>query len=701
MAESMFSSCNNKQTNKALSVTQMVSTIISTVEARQAKWREHSIKPTGPLFTFLIGSGFSITAGVPGVRHLVVALEKFRSNPELSWPTIFDATLETSYNDRGISGTDLTNYYFELMRDVLPLPPSRHDFITAAMQWSSSRKVQMNLEGILLAAVMMAGTGNDVPLNSSNVNRHWLSRAFSRHTFTTNFDDVMLTTFHYGNQPVEIIDAPGVRTITPAAEYPTLVYLHGRHLHFDIRNTPQELHTRYQEKNKTGDLFDQFRDLLRTTGLIVIGYSGAMDKVTETIKEAVEDPNSLPYGLWWAAYKDTSFLHKMAIDIIENTERAFYFDPGKDSEQIMRTLCNEIGIDEVATINEWSKKTKKVALEINNFLMRASFDIHQFRMTAYMALLSQSQEEIVPVLEEWDRIQSAALDHDDKEFVADLLSIVGKLMVISGKVYEGETTFQIARDLHDKTGREDKVANDLISIGEIYLLRGQIEEAQRKLSESMSIYNRIGSVLGVSTAYRLLGNVYLLKGDLRGAEINYEKALKISTDDQYELGIAHTLKSKGDLCIAKLGSADAAKCYENALDLHAKDGDTISRAMDIRGLGNAMLLNDRRDEAEKYFQEALLIDKQIDYRRGIAHDMGALAKVRIDQDNFAEAESLIKDSLNIFKNVTDIAGEFESIRLECICKMKKGDTAGARRCFDDINQRAERMGFVLNTTVFE
>ena len=51
------------------------------------------------------------------------------------------------------------------MAKVLPLPQARHDFITAAVQWAASKRMQMNLEGVLLSSILISGTGGNVPLN--------------------------------------------------------------------------------------------------------------------------------------------------------------------------------------------------------------------------------------------------------------------------------------------------------------------------------------------------------------------------------------------------------------------------------------------------------------------------------------------------------------------------------------------------------
>ena len=80
--------------NKVYSVQQMINTIVKSVEVRQAKFDHETKKPTGPMFTFLVGAGFSVTAGLPSVNHLVVSLEQFKKSKGKSWHQIFDESIE-------------------------------------------------------------------------------------------------------------------------------------------------------------------------------------------------------------------------------------------------------------------------------------------------------------------------------------------------------------------------------------------------------------------------------------------------------------------------------------------------------------------------------------------------------------------------------------------------------------------------------
>jgi tetratricopeptide (TPR) repeat protein len=693
--------------DKTASVQQMIAKVISTVEARQAKLGKNAPMPSGPLFTFLLGAGFSVTAGVPDVRHLVSALEFFRKSPKTSWQEIFDVTSDRSFGSVTLTGVELTEYYFRIMAKVLPLPQARHDFITAAVQWAASKRMQMNLEGILLSSILISGTGGNVPLKRSRSDRHWLSRCFARHVFTTNFDEVLPTTFYYGNQPVEVIDGRAERGISAAAEYPVVVYLHGRHLHFDIRNTPQELKFRSRTKKgkekveDSGDIFVQFRNLLRSTGLIVIGYSGALDMVTEYIMDAIDDPNSLPYGLWWVAYKDIGVLHPKAQSLIESYERAFYLDPGKDAEQLMRLISQEIGIDEISAIRKWTRQLKKVSSGVNVFLKRVQYDFRKFQMDAAMASLSNSDSEIQEILTQWSEMEKYVLAHGDKHFVGEVLSLVAKLMVTTGSMNKAERIYGEAVALADKTGNEKKLGQDLLGMGNLYFLEGNLKTAEGTVVRARDIFRKHVMCLAEAGAIRLLGDICLMKGDIDAARKNYMEARDKCGKESHTREMAHNIKSLADVLVMEGKYSEAREMYEEALSLHLDDGDEVWAAADRRGIGESFLREGNPEEAEKIFEETLEAERGMDYGRGVAYDLKLLADACCQKQDYDRAGVLNSESRELFSRMKDMRGELDLQRIEGLYHLYRGDRDAAKKAFSRACLEAKERGYLLIAGIIE
>ncbi|MCX5846364.1 MAG: tetratricopeptide repeat protein [Deltaproteobacteria bacterium] len=694
--------------DKSASVQQMIAKVINTVDARQAKLGKNAPMPSGPLFTFLLGAGFSVTAGVPDVRHLVSALEYFRKSPKTTWQEIFDSTSDKPYGPVKLTGVELTEYYFRIMAKILPLPQARHDFITAAVQWAASKRMQMNLEGILLSSILIAGTGGNVPLSRSRSDRHWLSRCFARHVFTTNFDEVLPTTFYYGNQPVEIIDGSAERGISAAAEYPVIAYLHGRHLHFDIRNTPQELKFKSRtkkDKDKTKevdrDIFIQFRNLLRSTGLIVIGYSGAMDMVTEYIIDAIDDPNSLPYGLWWVAYKDIGVLHPKAQSLIDNYERAFYLDPGKDAEQLMRLISQEIGIDEISAIRKWTRQLKKVSSGVNMFLKRVQYDFRKFQMDAAMASLTCSDAEIRDILNQWQEMEKYVLAHGDKVFVGELLSLVTKLMVSAGAMDDAAKLYGEAIALAGKTGNEKKLGQDLLGMSSLYFLEGNLEMAGNSAVTAFDLFRKYGMGLAEAGAIRVLGDICLMKGDTDTARKKYREAAEKCGGESHAREMAHNIKGLADILMVSGKYGEAREKYEEALSMHLDDGDEIWAAADRRGIGESFLLEGKPEEAEKLFEESLESERGMDYGRGVAYDLKYMADVCSLRKDFDRAGMFISESRELFSIMKDVRGELELKRTEGLNNLRMGDRDTALRRLSAACAEAKDRGYMLIAGIIE
>jgi tetratricopeptide (TPR) repeat protein len=642
--------------SKSVTVDQMLGIIDDSIKARNAKHGKDAAPPSGPLLTFLVGAGFSATAGLSSVNHLVVSLETFRKNKTLTWFEIFDQTLDISLNERGLSGPELTDYYFNLMGEVLPLPQSRHDFITAAIQWASERRVQMNIEGILLANLMIAGTGGNTHFHPRRAKRHWMAKSLTRHVFTTNFDEVMPNTFYFGNQPVEIIDSVG-RDIHSAAEYPTVVYLHGRHLHFDLRNTRTELHAKKESKKEhEADLFDSFRKLLNHTGLVVIGYAGAKDKVTQTIIDALEDGNSLPYGLWWSAYRDKKAIFPEVRNVIEKSERAYILDPGKDAEQVMRSISKGAGLDEVRAIERWTNRLVTVNNAVTKFLARASHDFRKFNLSVVEALLMGDDDSIQEVVSEWEEIKDHVFDHSDKLFVIDVLENVTKVLIQAGKKDLALEVFEELDDLIGKMGNDDLLAKTAFNYGHLRVLLGDIKKAGKNFNTALKAYQNVGSRLGEAQSLIALANLDIFQDKLNDAKRKAVKAEEIFNSYHFAKGIGDSKAIRGTAESINGNYSKAQELLTSALDSHLEDGNPNEIIGDLRSIGHLLISLDKTQEAHEKFEEAYAKSKASNLNREIAHSQKALAEYFIAANQLNKAKEVLDLSKARFIDQFDFRG---------------------------------------------
>jgi tetratricopeptide (TPR) repeat protein len=576
------------------SINSMLKIVEQTIDARTSRFSDSDEKPRGPLFTFLIGAGFSVTAGVSSVQHLVLSLEKFKKNRGLNWFDIFDQAKEETLSDADIKFDELTEHYFALIEDVLPLPQSRHDFITAAIQWASARKVQINIESILLATLLIAGTGGEYPKSKSTGKQEWMARSFAKHVFTTNFDEVMPTTFYLGNSPVEIIDRDSA--VNLLAEYPTLVYLHGRHLHFKMRNTKHELKREIEENDR--DLFQQFRDVLRNTGLIVIGYAGAKDKVSQMIQDAIEDPESLPYGLWWNSYKnEEQSIHADLLQSIKENHRSFILEQGKDAEQVMRLLSRGVGIDDGGAIGVWKDRLTVMNQEVNRFIDRAAFDFNAFNMTVAHALLFMDNMSLENAHKQWLELNDFLYEHEDKFLVIDILSKVSRLLIEVGNKNDLVKVLEEGILLAEKENAKSKQAYFLIDQGVYYNLIGDYPKSRKSLTNAIELLTSENNKIGLTRAYTKLIDAELLSGKTNEAKQNLDALFDLSNQLSNEQGLGEFHYLNGKLLFANKQYSQAQEQFEFAFIKHGIAGEQRDLLKDRIALAKGKIILGNYEEA--------------------------------------------------------------------------------------------------------
>lgn len=597
--------------NKRQSVQSMLKVVEQAIEARTSRFADSDEKPRGPYFTFLIGAGFSVTAGVSSVEHLVLSLESFKRDQKKSWFEIFDECKGKGLDDENIKFDAITDHYFSLIEEVLPLPQSRHDFITAAIQWASSRKVQINIESILLATLLIAGTGGPYPKSKGGGNE-WMARSFSKHVFTTNFDEVMPTTFYYGNHPVEIIDKAS--HVNLLAEYPTLVYLHGRHLHFKMRNTNSELHSGVEEDEK--DLMVQFRDVLRNTGLIVIGYAGANDKVSQAILDAIEDPESLPYGLWWSSYKDEEqSIHNDLLNAVRENDRSFILEQGKDAEQLMRSLTRGVGIDESKAIGVWKDRLTVISDEVNRFIDRSAFDFGAFNMNVAQALLFLDDGSLNKTLEEWNDLKEYLIEHEDKSLVIDVLGKVAKLLLATESFDDFDTVIAKGIESSEIEGNDVHLAYFLLNHGEYFLDQGNYKKAIEEISRAIELLSAVNNKVGIAKAYSLLAKSHLKLDNNKAANEAIDRLKEYSIGSDNMLAIADYHQILGEMHLASNKYEEAQKSFELACEKHSIAGDQRDIINDKLGLIKCAIGVNNNSGADEILTEVKSIAELLDNKK--------------------------------------------------------------------------------------
>lgn len=252
----------------------------------QAEFVRFQVSKKGQI-SWLLGAGTSVSAGLPTATDLIWDLKKrfycSEENREFLGNDIqlspIKAKIQSYMESKGFPKEwedSEYSFYFELMfgsdygkqRDYL-----REALNPRALTISSGQKA--------LAGLIDTG--------------------YLRCLFTTNFDDVVetsfarvakktLTTFHLEGSSAANDELNNER-------YPFYVKLHGDFRYESLMNLKEDL------RKANSDLGRCFKSSSNRFGLFVVGYSGRDDSVMSLIEESLDGENPFPHGLYWATLK--------------------------------------------------------------------------------------------------------------------------------------------------------------------------------------------------------------------------------------------------------------------------------------------------------------------------------------------------------------------------------------------------------------
>ena len=246
--------------------------------------------------TFLVGAGFSASAGIPTASEMVK--NTLRKHPLLE--------------NVGATPPDQSEYSFLMSK----LPPvQRVKIIRSAIKKAEdphTKHLRINWAHLLLATLVDAVYINQI--------------------LTTNFDPLVIEALAVTGQPVRAFDlTASVGFEAGALEASSVIYLHGQAHGLWLTNTPQEMNRIKPHLNPV------FSDALRDSILVVVGYSGAYDPV---FNELIERFPIFRHRLYWVHWGDTDPC-KEVMALLTDHIREAYLVKGLDADAFMRELVLE------------------------------------------------------------------------------------------------------------------------------------------------------------------------------------------------------------------------------------------------------------------------------------------------------------------------------------------------------------------------
>lgn len=166
--------------DKLKTVKQMILDAKRTTRMRRAGKGFDDSSQGGPFFTFLVGAGFSLTAGIPGINHLAAAFKEYERSTDADEKIPLRNIFESTRNNQDVAGSE----YYELMANA-GSAAGRQAFITAAIQWAAKNHAQVNPESMLLASLLSANDDDLIQIRNRRTGKPlskedgWLFRNFA------------------------------------------------------------------------------------------------------------------------------------------------------------------------------------------------------------------------------------------------------------------------------------------------------------------------------------------------------------------------------------------------------------------------------------------------------------------------------------------------------------------------------------------
>ena len=222
-----------------------------------------------PNYTFLLGSGCSVTSGVNTGQKLI---EEWKQS-------IYDAEHETeeSYQhfwEHQYSWYDERNPYSSLFEKKYDLPRQRRIFV--------EREIAGKTPSIGYAYLVKI------------IEKHFVNTIF-----TTNFDDLLNEAFYrYSKErPIVCAHDSSISSITVTSKRPKIIKLHGDYLFDDIKSTLRET------ESLNDNMKNKFIEFAKDHGLIVVGYAGNDRSIMDILNMLLQKEDYFKYGIYWCIRK--------------------------------------------------------------------------------------------------------------------------------------------------------------------------------------------------------------------------------------------------------------------------------------------------------------------------------------------------------------------------------------------------------------
>lgn len=629
-------------------------------------------------YTWLIGSGMSVSSGIPTAKEICVIIilhryiirhfktpvwadnsgpldySKESLNAYLDWYE-FEKQNNTDnltklVNDanvwiKSIAGfkdidIDSPECYQRIFSNLFNEPHIPQLWITALV----GRNKGVNLAHLCLAAILKD------------------NKEFSDTVFTTNFDDLLLKAILSINHTARVFGDIGSNAPNPDSTYPKIVHLHGRHTEYNLINTNEQIQLTNLEMRNS------FVSHLSSSSLIVLGYSGWDDLVMRTLIESKDKPDFIKGVLIWVPYQSSKTIIKETkhfldtyypnkVIIIENSEGSEEKGNLLDADYFMMSLLNKLNSDKTGFVDYRNALIENARIQ-HEFTLKQLKQYPEFDPEQRIKNHINKSREYILSNDHSNAMSECNLaikltEYEDlpKSLRANSLFHIGLLLLKLEKPMDSVEFLVKSEQLWSQIKDEGLIEEGNLgqahahrALGEAFRLVGDYDKVISHLKQAIKRYENNGEDAGKAYSLLLLGDTLLRIHKPSSSEAYFLEALKIFeiTKNSYGAGIVY--KCRGDSAKLKMNIGDAKTNYLSAINELEKVNDEITLGELYKNYG-AILISDKEIASGlDYINKAKEIFATNNFLLGLANVHGCLGDYELYNNNNVQyaAEQYLK-----------------------------------------------------------
>lgn len=518
-------------------------------------------------FAFFLGSGCSVSSGIPAagtlVRNWLPRLKEVKTGSQDDIEQWVKEAFPQYQKDGSASS------YGEVVEALFSSPQER----------------QIEIERVT--------DGIDPGFGYAVLAQAMCSKVYGRHcnvALTTNFDDLLADALYlYTNKkPLVIYHESLVGFVTISRSRPLVIKLHG-----DARLAPRntELETMELDEGTKRTL----TNLLSEMGLIFVGYGGNDRSIVDILDSLPGD--ALPWGLYWIGERVPkndmgTWLRKREAKWVKH----------KDFDELMLLIFNEFGLEHP----KWGRFGRLRDTYIGTF-KRLSTEVEAKPETTEKRALRQAVDNVAGSFQPWlsllfkaEALSKTDVEQADKIYEKALRRFPGNIYLLGSyavfladkarKPKQAEVYFKKAVEAQPENA--ENLANYAVFLQKVAKDFDGAEQMYRKAIElePRHVYTLNNYAVFLTKVYK----------DYDRAERYFEKAIELDP------GNIDTLRNYAGFLVYARKRYDKAKDYFNeALDLDPSNVDSMCNYA-------IFLWNIRRnfDKAEEYFKTGMHIEPE-------------------------------------------------------------------------------------------